>query len=97
MTSKISEKADSQIQKDTVYHGINNRSIYAHEASAYIEDNFKISPRLRVNLGLNLSLFHVQQKSYFSAQPRLSARYQLTDDIALKASYTQMSLSLIHI
>ncbi len=91
MTSKISEKADSQIQKDTVYHGINNRSIYAHEASAYIEDNFKISPRLRVNLGLNLSLFHVQQKSYFSAQPRLSARYQLTDDIALKASYTQMS------
>ena len=44
-----------------------------------------------MNLGLNLSLFHVQQKSYFSAQPRLSARYQLTDDIALKASYTQMS------
>lgn len=91
MTSKISEQTNNQISKDTIYNGINNRSIYAHEASAYVEDNFKISPRLRMNIGLNLSLFHVQQKSYFSVQPRLSARYQLIDDIALKASYTKMS------
>lgn len=91
MTSKVSEQIDHLTPNDTVYHGLSNRSIYAHEASAYAEDNFKISPRLRMNLGLNFSLFHVQQKSYFSLQPRVSARYQLTDDIALKASYTKMN------
>lgn len=91
MTSKVSEQIDHLTPNDTVYHGLSNRSIYAHEASAYAEDNFKISPRLRMNLGLNFSLFHVQQKSYFSIQPRVSARYQLTDDIALKASYTKMN------
>lgn len=91
MTSKISERTDNKLPNDTIYHGINNRSVYAHEASAYIEDNFRINPRLRVNLGLNFSLFHVQQKSYFSVQPRVSARYQLTKDFSLKASYTKMN------
>lgn len=91
MTSKITEKTDNQIQNDATYHGINNSRIYAHEVSAYAEDNFKISPRLRVNLGVHLSLFHVQKKSYISAQPRISARYQLNQDISLKMSYTKMN------
>ena len=91
MTSKISERTDNKLPNDTIYHGINNRLVYAHEASAYIEDNFRINPHLRVNLGLNFSLFHVQQKSYFSVQPRVSARYQLTKDVSLKASYTKMN------
>lgn len=92
MTSKISEKDENQAkQQDTTYHSINNNRIYAQEISAYAEDNFKIGQRLRLNLGLHLSLFHVQKKNYFSAQPRISARYQMTKDIALKASYTKMS------
>lgn len=44
-----------------------------------------------MNIGLHLSTFYVQKKSYFSAQPRVSARYQLNKDIALKTSYTKMS------
>lgn len=91
MTSRITEKGNNQAERDTAYHSIANSRIYAHEVSAYAEDNFKISPRLRLNYGLHLSLFHVQRKSYFSFQPRISARYQLAEDIALKASYTKMS------
>ena len=91
MTSKISDRTDDQTYRDTTYHNMNNSRIYAHEVSAYAEDNLKISSRLRLNLGLHFSLFHVQKQSYFSLQPRISARYQLTDDITLKASYTKMS------
>src|SRR5690606_28434271 len=41
--------------------------------------------------GMHLSSFFVQGKSYLSLQPRLSARYLLSDDLSLKASYGRMS------
>ncbi len=90
-TSRISNKENNAAPQDTVYNSISNSNIYAHEVSAYIEDNFDITPKLRMNLGAHFSMFHVQKKSYFSVQPRLSLRYQLLRDIALKASFTQMS------
>lgn len=89
-TSVILDKTDGRVDRDTTYHNANNSDIHAHEVTAYAEDNLRIGSRLRMNLGLHLSLFHVQNQSYFSLQPRLSARYQLHKDIALKASYSQM-------
>ena len=90
-TSKIQEKEDGITKQDTLYNSISNSTIQAHEVSAYIEDNFDIGSRLRINVGLHLSMFRVQKRNYFSAQPRVSARYQLTRHTALKASYTKMS------
>lgn len=90
-TSKMYEKEQDNIQQDTTYYNVSNSRIYAHELSAYVEDNFDITPQFRVNAGLHFSLFHVQKKSYFSVQPRLSARYQLPGNVTLKASYTKMS------
>lgn len=89
-TAKVLEQ-ESNTTRDTTYHNLSNKPIYAHELSAYAEDNFDVTPNLRINAGLHFSLFHVQKKAYFSVQPRLSARYQLPADFALKASYTQMS------
>ena len=91
MTSRISEKTGNRTDIDTVYRSIANNRIYGHELSAYLEDNLKVNERLRLNLGLHFSLFHVQKQNYFSLQPRVSARYQLGKEITLKASYTQMS------
>ncbi len=65
--------------------------IYAHEALAYLEDDWKVGKRLALNLGMSASLFKVQDKTYITVQPRLSARYQATDGITLKASYSEMS------
>lgn len=90
-TSKIQEKEDGITKQDTLYNSISNSTIQAHEVSAYIEDNFDIGSRLRMNVGLHLSMFRVQKRNNFSAQPRVSARYQLTRHTALKASYTKMS------
>lgn len=90
MTSRNYQSEVSTVQ-DTTYYSIPNPDIYAHELSAYIEDNFDITPRLSINAGIHFSAFLVQHESYFSAQPRLSARYKLLRDFTIKASYTKMS------
>ncbi len=90
-TSKIHEKNGDKVEQDTLYKSINNSSILANEATAYIEDNFSMGDRIKMNIGIHFSMFNVQRKSYFSIQPRLSARYQLTENSALKASYSLMS------
>lgn len=90
MTSRITDDTEEGRQ-DTTYNSIGNSRIYAHELSAYAEDNIKFGDKLRVNLGLHLSFFNVQKESYFSLQPRLSARYQASEAIAFKASYTKMN------
>ena len=65
------------------------RRIGANEASLYAEDDLKLSERLKVNLGLRLNSFLVEQKLYPSLEPRLAARYLLTPDWALKAAYAR--------
>lgn len=91
LTSVISDQIDNRTERDTMYHSAGNSQIYVNELSAYAEDNLKLSSRLRLNLGMQFSLFNVQKESYFSIQPRLSVRYQLARDIALKGAYTKMS------
>ena len=67
MTSKISDKVDSEAFRDTTYHSMNNSRIYAHEVSAYAEDNLKISTRLRLNLGLHFSVSSTKTKLFLFA------------------------------
>jgi len=83
--------SEDGVVSDSTYLNSSNSHIYANEISAYAEDEFSITPRLNFNLGMHFSLFNVRNTTYTSLQPRLSARYQLTDDIAIKASYTKMN------
>ncbi len=64
--------------------------IYADDISVYLEDDMKIGERLKVNIGLHASAFNVNGKNYLSLQPRIQARYLITEDWALKASYAEM-------
>ena len=61
------------------------------EISLYAEDNFNVNARFSLNAGVRTSLFHTQGKSYYSLQPRLSARYDLGQGYSAKASYTCMA------
>lgn len=90
-TSKMQEVENGTAQTDTLYNTSTSRDMSGHELSIYAEDNLVLSNRLSMNAGLRLSLFHTQDKSYFSAQPRLSARYDLGRGFSAKASYTCMS------
>lgn len=65
--------------------------IFANEFIAYGEDNFDLTPRLKINAGLRLALFNVEDTSYLSLQPRISMRFMVTDNFSLKASFSRMA------
>lgn len=62
----------------------------ATELALYAEDDFEITKKLKINAGLHLSGFSVDDAFYTSLQPRLSMRYLLPRGIGLKASFATM-------
>lgn len=61
----------------------------ANEANAYIEDDWRLSEKLRMNAGLHLSVFGIDGKANFGFGPRLSLSYRLNDNMAVKAAYAR--------
>lgn len=62
---------------------------HANEANAYIEDDWCVSPQLRVNAGVHLSLFTIDGKVKHGIAPRLSASYRPTEQWAFKGAYSR--------
>lgn len=89
VASQLIEKDGESTQKMDTTFGDSN--IFAHEMVAYTEDNFTIIDALKINLGTHFSSFFVQGKSYFSVEPRLSARYLISDRFSTKIGYATMS------
>jgi len=73
---------------DTTFGG---RELYRPEFRAYLEDDFQLSPGLKLNVGGHFSLFQTESKTYWSAEPRMSARLMLRDNLSLKAAYSEMT------
>ncbi len=65
--------------------------IHAGEMSLYGEDDWSITESLKINAGLALSGFVVEQRFYPSIQPRLSGRILITDDLSVKTGYSYMT------
>ncbi len=61
----------------------------AHEANAYIEDDWRISNLLRLNAGVHASVFGISGKAHCAIDPRLSVSYTHTADWAVKAAYSR--------
>ncbi len=68
-----------------------NRNIYGTEAGFYIEDDFRIGNRLKINAGVRGTALGVDDTLFYSVEPRLSMRFLLNDKFSVKASYAQMS------
>lgn len=63
----------------------------ALEFSTYVEDDWKVGDRLKLNLGMHASAFLVDGKLYHSIQPRISSRFLMKEDFSIKASYSEMT------
>lgn len=75
---------------DTVAASGSNRH-RAHELTFYAEDELTLNNRWSLNAGLNINCFRIQQKTFFSSDPRLAVKFQLAQNLSAKASYTMMS------
>ncbi len=62
----------------------------AMEYGAYVSDDWDITRSLRAHLGFRLSAFDSDGKTYWGAEPRLAARYLLTERLSVKSSYARM-------
>ena len=66
------------------------RSVLANEMTAFAEDDWSITDAIKLNYGLHLSGFKVENSFYPSLQPRVSGRVMLTPDFSLKVGYAWM-------
>ncbi len=61
----------------------------AFESAIYVEHEWSPTPNFGIDYGLHFSSYHIDT-TYVSLQPRLSVRYKLAPNYALKASYASM-------
>lgn len=61
------------------------------ELTAYVEDDWTVSNRMRVNIGTHYANQFVNGRVWHSVQPRISARYRVGQQSAIKVSYNQMT------
>jgi len=78
---------NANIQTDSL---VVRNAVYATELNAYFQDDIRLG-KLKLNAGIHLSGFHVDESFYTSVQPRLSARYPLNSNTSIKAALTRMS------
>lgn len=64
---------------------------WAHEAGIFAEDDWCLSPAVKLNAGLRISLFNVQSKTYIDWEPRASLRWLIKNNLSFKASYAWMT------
>jgi hypothetical protein len=92
---------------DTTLNFSGNTNV--HEMFFYVEDNVKITSRLKANIGLHIGYYSlannsatnnigladkISDKNNISLQPRVSARYLLNENWSLKASYAKMEQNI---
>jgi hypothetical protein len=61
-----------------------------HEVAAHVQHEFPITHSLHVNTGLRASMAILRSARYGFPEPRLSVRYAVDSDQALKFSYSRM-------
>lgn len=84
------EVIKQHISDEDVNKNIASPNVFAKEGGLYVEDDWDITPRLRLNAGIRASLFNVDNKTYYAVDPRLAVRYMLSDRLSVKAGYTHM-------
>lgn len=80
--------SNPEIQSDSIY---TNQTLRGNEFSVYVDDDIAFSSAFKVNAGIRLNGFSVRNKTYFTVEPRLSARVSLSRQLSLKAGYARMS------
>ena len=79
---------NSAWQMDTV---LQEDTVRANEVVLFAEDDWSINDVLKINYGVNISGFGVEDVFYPSVQPRISGRALLGENLSFKVGYAYMS------
>lgn len=89
-TSTYLAREDSVLLSDTSATA-KGSAAFANELSVYVDDDWKLFDNLSLNIGLAHTIFNLENKTYHNLQPRVSLKYDPTDFLTLKASYSRMT------
>ncbi|MCK5824389.1 MAG: TonB-dependent receptor [Ichthyobacteriaceae bacterium] len=73
---------------------ISVKELNSVETSAYIEDEWKVTSKIKVNAGVRLNNFQHESTSYFKIEPRLLTSFIIANNMSVKASYTEMNQNI---
>ena len=83
-------QTNSEAKADTIETHSYNKNV-AHQLTFYAEDEMTLNEKWSLNGGVNADVFHISGKTFATLSPRLSMKFQPTERLSLKASYTLMS------
>jgi hypothetical protein len=75
---------------------VNTVKTNAQEVGLYLEDDVRLSEKLKLNVGLRANGFAVNKEFYSALEPRASVRFIANEKLSLKASYANMT-QFIHL
>ena len=82
---------DISASMDTTFNASVNDKLRGHEISLYAEDDFTVWGRLTLNPGLHAAFFHTHGTPYWSIEPRMSAKVDISPSVSAKAAYSRMA------
>lgn len=80
----LKNQSDQQMENNVA-------KLHSVESALYLEDEFRIKARTKVNAGIRLSQFGFKAKNYFKFEPRILASFMIAEDFSVKASYAVMN------
>ena len=89
-SQKMTYATDGQEFQLSQNQGIDQKSMQAQEYALYAENDLTLSDCWQMLLGLRGSLYHVPEKSFWSAEPRLSVAWLCSPGWHLKGAYSLM-------
>jgi outer membrane receptor for ferrienterochelin and colicin len=73
-----------------------NQSSYSGEYDLYVEDDWRFSEKIKMNLGVRMSAFAVKRTLFSSVQPRINILYKPLSEWTFKVAYSTMN-QFIHL
>ncbi len=81
---------DEEVTKSGIYSLFDQETFKGNEVRFYIEDQIKLSPRWRLNIGINQAFHIVDSTTYAVPEPRASLMYE-NGGTLIRASYSRLS------
>ena len=68
-----------------------SHDVTANEFQLYFEDDMELTDVIKTNIGAGYATFYVNGRNYRSIEPRISARFLITDNLSIKTGYAYMT------
>jgi len=73
---------------------IGDDKINAFENNVFIENQLKLGDKFDINFGLNFTSFLMKDTTFNSFQPRLTASWEIYDNLVLQGGYSRMNQNM---